>query len=75
MSVEFTSELPKKDGYYWYVDKTYPQPKVGFVALENFYDCRNNQVTQFVGGFLFIGPKIEYPCTPEGVVIVENLPS
>lgn len=64
-SQDFVGKIPKEDGYYWYVDKEYPLPRVGMVALNKFYDssdCRQDR-TEYVGSHYFIGPMIpSFPC-------------
>ena len=30
--MKFKKEVPSRQGYYWYVDTTYPIPKIGFIG-------------------------------------------
>ena len=39
--MNFIRERPNKPGYYWYVDKMYPEPNIGFIGpFQKFYDMR-----------------------------------
>ena len=37
--MKFKIERPKHQGYYWYIDRNYPDPAIGFLGpLRKFYD-------------------------------------
>jgi len=69
MNNNFYGHIPKESGYYWYVDKEYPQPVIGFVSGNWFFDSRNNEVTRFVGRWIFIGPMIpQFDCKDVNII-------
>lgn len=66
---DFTGKIPRESGYYWYIDKEYPQPVIGFVSGGKFYGHRNRESTQYVGKYLFIGPQVpQLHCTEVNIV-------
>lgn len=59
--LEFRKEIPKVDGYYWYIDLEYPVPVIGYIAMGRFYNRHNSDDTAHVAKHYRIGPRIAEP--------------
>lgn len=45
--MNFVKQLPKVQGYYWYVDTEYPIPQIGFRGpLGKFYNSKMNEIPE-----------------------------
>ena len=61
--MKFKKEVPSKQGYYWYVDTTYPIPKIGFIGpFSEFFNDRMMPIDKgLVYKFIRIGDFIPTP--------------
>lgn len=61
--MEFSTNWPKESGYYWFVDTSYPQPKIGYLLRDTLFDGQTpyNRDTRGVQRFIRIGDRIEEP--------------
>lgn len=69
----FNRTWPKKTGYYWWIDLSYPIPKIGFIQGKKLYDGNHEydkkytMINSKVIG-IRIGDKITEPSTVHMVI-------
>jgi len=68
INMKFTKNMPKESGYYWYIDKEYPNPFIGFVANGSFYEKSNRDYTNYIGRFILIGDFIPAPDCRDNII-------
>ncbi len=69
--MRFRKERPTKSTRYWYVDKEYPVPMIGFIGGGIFYDRDNHphdDNSLYADKFIRFGDAIEAPPCAENEV-------
>ena len=62
--MKFVKELPKRQGYYWYVDLDWAIPQIGFLGpMRKFYNNRMAEMPESYHHHLRFGDYIEIPET------------